>query len=143
MYPVADSTTMDSTLLKIGAQKMQTPLQITVRHMTHSAALDARIRELLDKLERIHDRIIGCRVVVDGPSGHPENGGVFAVRMALTIPGGIVNAVSARQKHGDAYTAVATAFASAKRQLTDLTHFRTHYMAAEKRGASELSGSWE
>lgn len=98
---------------------MQTPLRITFRHTDRSKALETRIRELLEKLERLHDRITGCHVVIDGPAVHPENGGVFAAHIEVTIPGGTVNAVSSRQKHRDAYAAVTDVFDRARRQLGD------------------------
>ena len=98
---------------------MQTPLRITFRHTAHSQALEVRIRELTEKLERFHDRIIGCHVVIDGPAVHPENGGVFSAHVEVTVPGGTVNAVSAPQTHRDAYAAVTDVFARAKRQLNE------------------------
>jgi hypothetical protein len=39
---------------------MQIPLQISFRNMDPSPAIEARIREKAAKLERFHDRIIGC-----------------------------------------------------------------------------------
>jgi ribosome-associated translation inhibitor RaiA len=87
--------------------------------MAHSPALNARIHKLLERLERFYDRIVGCHIVIDGPSGHPENGGVFIARMEVIVPGGSLNAISAPQTQGDAYAAVMDAFKSAKRQLTE------------------------
>ena len=45
---------------------MQTPLRIVFRHMPPSAAVEARIREHVDRLERFHSRITGCHVVISG-----------------------------------------------------------------------------
>ena len=39
---------------------MQIPLQISFRNMDPSPAVEARIREKAAKLERFHDRIVGC-----------------------------------------------------------------------------------
>ena len=44
---------------------MPIPLQISFRNMDPSPAVEARIRKKAEKLERFHDRIIGCTVVVD------------------------------------------------------------------------------
>jgi len=108
---------------------MQTPLQITFRHMSHSSALEAAIRELTGRLDKYHDRIIGCHVVVDGSpaqgkhqskqaSGH----GHYSVHIEVTVPGGAINATNSPPKHHeivDAYGALREAFENAKRQLLD------------------------
>ena len=39
---------------------MQTPLRIAFRHMPPSPAVEARVREHVDRLERFHSRITGC-----------------------------------------------------------------------------------
>ena len=44
---------------------MQIPLQITFRDMDPSPAIDERIRQQAVKLEQFHERISGCRVVVE------------------------------------------------------------------------------
>ncbi len=40
---------------------MKIPLQITFRDFDSSPAVDARVREEVDKLERFHPNIISCR----------------------------------------------------------------------------------
>ncbi|MFO7580262.1 MAG: HPF/RaiA family ribosome-associated protein [Nitrosomonas halophila] len=46
---------------------MQIPLEITFRNMDPSAAVEARLREKAEKLERFHDHIMSCRIVVEAP----------------------------------------------------------------------------
>ena len=53
---------------------MQIPLQISFRNMDPSPAVEARIREKAAKLERFHDRIIGCTVVVEAPHRSQNQG---------------------------------------------------------------------
>lgn len=101
---------------------MQTPLQITFRHMDHSDALDTRIREEAAKLETYYDRITSCHVTVDLPHNHQRHGKHFAIRVELHIPGD--NIVIARDpaEHSNAedpYAAVNEAFDQARRQLQD------------------------
>jgi len=43
------------------------PTQITFRNLPPSPALSFRIRELCDKLTRVHPRILNCRVAVEQP----------------------------------------------------------------------------
>ena len=66
---------------------MQTPLQITIRHMAHSHALTARVREEARKLSGFYPDIIGCRVVIEQRDRHKSQGRSFNVRIALDVPG--------------------------------------------------------
>lgn len=100
---------------------MQTPPRITFRHVDRSSAVEERVRELLARLERFHQRITGCHVVIGAPAA-PYKGGPFSVNIELMVPGGVINAGSgqtARDEHADVYLALRDAFDSAKRQLQD------------------------
>ena len=99
---------------------MQTPLQITFRHMERSDTLDAHIREEVDKLETVYDRITRCHVTVDLPHRHQRHGKHFTVRVELSIPNDTI--VIARDPANDTtaeepYAAVNEAFDLARRQL--------------------------
>jgi ribosomal subunit interface protein len=101
---------------------MQTPLRLTFRHLDSSQAIEARVRDLTARLERFHDRIIGCRVVIEAPPGHSGKGGPFAVKVEVTVPGGAINANSAHAphpEHADVYVALRDAFDAVTRQLQD------------------------
>jgi ribosomal subunit interface protein len=98
---------------------MQIPLQITVREMSHSAALDARIRDEAAALERFHPRITSCRVTVSASSKHQRQGREFEIHIDVRVPGHgeiVIN----RQHDEDVYVALRDAFASATRQLDDI-----------------------
>jgi ribosomal subunit interface protein len=99
---------------------MQTPLQVTYRHLDSSPALSARVRELAERLERFHSRIMRCDVTIEAPAGHHRKGEPFAVKVQLMIPGGVINANSAhapRPQHSDVYVALRDVFDNIKRQL--------------------------
>jgi ribosomal subunit interface protein len=96
---------------------MQTSLQITVRGMEHSDALDRHIRERAGKLDRIYPKLMGCRVVAELEDRHKQQGKHFAVRVDLTVPGKEI--VVNRQHAEDVYVALRDAFDAAKRQLED------------------------
>jgi ribosomal subunit interface protein len=101
---------------------MQTPLRLTFRHLDSSLALEARVRQLTTRLERFHDRIIGCQVIIEAPPAHQEKGGAFAVKVEVTVPGGAINVNTAHAlhpEHADVYVALRDAFDSVKRQLQD------------------------
>jgi ribosomal subunit interface protein len=106
---------------------MQTPLRITFRHMDSSPAVEARIREHVDRLERFHDRLTGCHVVVEAPPAHRNKGAPFEIKIDLTVPGGDIAVHSERaehEAHTDVYVALRDAFDSARRMLQDYARER-------------------
>lgn len=96
---------------------MKTPLQITFRDMPSSDALEANIREKARKLEQVFADIVSCRVVVEQPAKHQQQGKPFNVHIDLGVPGKEI--VVDRQENEDAYVALRDAFDAAKRQLED------------------------
>ena len=96
---------------------MQIPLQITIRDVDHSDALEQRIREKAKKLEDFFKQIISCRVVVEMPHKHHHQGKQFDVRIEIGVPGKEI--VVNRDHHEDVYVALRDGFDAAKRQLED------------------------
>ncbi|WP_296751833.1 ribosome-associated translation inhibitor RaiA [Thiobacillus sp.] len=96
---------------------MKTPLQITFRDIPHSDALDTHIRDKVHKLEQVFADIVSCRVVVEQPARHQQQGKLFNVRIDLGVPGSEI--VVDRQQNEDVYAALRDAFDAAKRQLDD------------------------
>lgn len=99
---------------------MKLPVEITFRNMPISEALEANIREKVDKLEQFCDRIMSCRVVVDANHRHQHKGNLFHVRIDISVPGQelvVSRDPSENQAHADAYVAVRDAFAAARRQV--------------------------
>jgi ribosomal subunit interface protein len=96
---------------------MQIPLQITVRHMAPSDALEARIREQAAKLEEFHPRLVSCRVTVEEIARHQQQGRQFRVSIEARVPG--QELVSNRDHHEDVYVALRDAFDALARQLED------------------------
>lgn len=94
---------------------MQTPLQITIRNLPHSDALETRIRESAAKLERLTPRITSFRVTVEESHRHQTQGRQFEVRIDLRVPGG--TEIFASHQDEDVYVAVRDAFDAARRQL--------------------------
>jgi len=101
---------------------MLLPLQITFRHMDPSPALETRVRELAERLDRFYDSITSCRVVISAAPAHRHKGGPFSVRIDLTLPGGEVFVHSEHENtgaHTDVYVALRDAFEDLRRQLED------------------------
>src|SRR5215831_8398292 len=99
---------------------MKVPLQIAVLNLPHSAALEARVRKMADKLEKFHPRIVSCRVGIEELRRHRSRGRLFHVRVDLRIPG--KELVSNPRHDKDPYLALRDAFDSLRRQLEDFTH---------------------
>jgi ribosomal subunit interface protein len=96
---------------------MQVPLQVTLKDMPQSDAVESRIREKAEKLARFYDRIMSCRVVVETPQRHQHQGKLYSVRIDLTVPG--AELVANRAQDEDVYVAIRDAFVAITRQLED------------------------
>jgi cold shock CspA family protein/ribosome-associated translation inhibitor RaiA len=98
------------------------PLQITFRHMQPSPALEQRIRDLAARLDKFSASIMHCHVIVDAPPRHQHQGGLFEVRIDLTVPDkeiAIRRSHPFHHSHEDAYVALRDAFRAARRRLED------------------------
>jgi ribosomal subunit interface protein len=94
---------------------MQLPLQITLRNIPKSEAVEAAIRKRAEKLDRYHRHIVSCRVVVEIPSRHKQQGKEFVVRLDIKVPGSEI--VVTHDHHEDLYAALHEAFHAAQRRL--------------------------
>jgi ribosomal subunit interface protein len=97
---------------------MQIPLEITLRDIPHSDAVQDRIRSKAEKLERFHDRIMSCRVTLESPQRHRHQGKLYSVHIDIKMPGGVELAVT-RAQDEDVFVAIRDAFDAAARQIQD------------------------
>ena len=107
---------------------MAVRLQITVRDMPHSEALESRIRLKVAALDRLHGRMVACHVILEAPHHHQHRGAHYCVRLDITLPRGEI--VVNRDHAEDPYVALRDAFMAARRQLIE--HF------GRRRGADKL-----
>lgn len=96
---------------------MQIPLQLTIRGIEHSDALESHIRDKAKKLDEFFDHIMSCRVVVEVPHKHHNQGKQFNVRIDIGVPGSEI--VVNRDHAEDVYVALRDAFDAAKRQVEE------------------------
>lgn len=91
------------------------PVQITVRDMPNSPALENHLRKKAMKLNHFYHHINSCRIVVDIPQKHKHQGKLFSVSIDLSVPGKelVVN----RKLDEDVYVAIRDAFQAVQRQL--------------------------
>jgi ribosomal subunit interface protein len=76
----------------------------------------ARLRELVERLERFFDRITSVHVTIQGPSS-PHQKGPFSVRITVAVPRQEI--VVTHQHADDLDTAMRDSFDAAVRQLED------------------------
>ncbi len=102
---------------------MQRPLQLSWHHVDPSEAVELHVREHVERLERLYDRITGCAVTLEAPSRrHRQSGAQYRVRIELSVPGKrlvIGRDPPKTAAHSDLTVAVNAAFREARRQLED------------------------
>ena len=106
---------------------MKLPLQVVFRNMEASAAVEAKIRERAEQLERLYDQIMSCRVVVEAHHKHHHQGNLYHARVDLKVPEAEI--VASREPdehhaHEDVFVAVRDAFDAVRRRLEDYARRR-------------------
>jgi len=96
------------------------PIQVTIRDMPSSQAIESHIRKKAEKLDHYYRRIQRCRVVVDVPQKHKHQGKLFRVRIDLSVPG--KDLVVNHKLDEDLYVAIRDAFLAVVRQLESYVH---------------------
>lgn len=108
---------------------MPIALQTTYRDFPPPLSAEKRIRNRVDKLQRLFPRIISCHVVAEESHQSHHKGKLYSVHVNVVVPGGEI--VASRDRHDkhdheDFYVAMRDAFDALERQL------RSH--AERKRG---------
>lgn len=106
---------------------MQVPLRISFHGVDTSEAVEARIGEMVNKLEHSYDRITSCHVAVEAPHKHKTKGRIYNIRIHLVLPGHdlmVGGEPDRRQAHEDVYVAIGDAFRAAQRRLRDYARRR-------------------
>ena len=102
---------------------MQTPLRLSFQGSTPSDALRQMVVEQADGLQRFHDRLTSCHVIVKVPDAHHRSGGHYEVSIHLTLPGNnevnIDHTPTPDARFADPLFAVSDAFRRARRQIQD------------------------
>ncbi len=107
------------TFSRVERAYMKLPLQITTRNISLSEAAEQTIREKADKLNTFCDRITSCRVLVEAPHRHKQQGVLYNVHIDITVPGSEI--VVKKEQNEDLYVSIRDAFDAARRQLKDYT----------------------
>ncbi len=131
---------------------MAANVRITFRDLSPPQLAEERIRERVDRLARLHPRIIACRTVVEAPHRHRHKGKLYRVRIDVTLPGGelVVDRNAAdKHAHEDFFVAVRDAFnamegklrtyAARKKGRTRSHETRTHEAGTDEAGTDEAA----
>jgi ribosomal subunit interface protein len=106
---------------------MKLPVQIVFRNMPWSEAIEAKVRERAEKLDRYSDDIMSCRVVVEPSHKHHHKGNLYEVRIDIKMRG--AELVTGREPnvdhaHEDVYVAIRDAFDAMRRRIEDYARRR-------------------
>ncbi len=95
---------------------------ITFRNIPPSLAIEHRILENTQSLQRHYDRITFCRVTVESQAQKTRHKSSYQVRIDVLVPGGeVVVSQEAPEHHSnDLYGTLRDAFDAAERQLDAL-----------------------
>lgn len=93
------------------------PIEVIGKGLEVTPELEKLVDERIARLHRFWERIMACRVTVEGQDAHHRHGGPYAVALRLEVPGDDI--VVTRQSATDLRVAVRFAFEAAQRQLED------------------------
>ena len=93
-------------------------IQVTFRNIPHSVGLGDRVRELAEKLDRLHPRILNSNVVLEAVR-HPRRPPTFAATVRVRIPEGEILATEVHSE--EIRLALRNAFVAVRRDLSELS----------------------
>lgn len=110
---------------------MNTPLQVSFHNLPHSLTVESAVRDAVERLENVCDRIVSCRVIVDQPHRHHKQGNDLQVKVDLKVPGGdlvVKREPSADADSSDLVAVIHEAFDDLQRQLDDFLNRRRRFV---------------
>jgi ribosome-associated translation inhibitor RaiA len=102
---------------------MRAPVTLTFHDIERTGALEARMREVAERLRRHHDGITHCHITVEDRLDDGPDTASYGAKIHLSLPGALIHADSigpSGQGYHDVYSALRAAYASVSRQLQDL-----------------------
>lgn len=110
--------------------------QISFRNIEVSDVIKERIYEEIARLDRFHDRITSCRVMVEVPHPHGQSGDLYHVRVDVTVPGAELVAKRnppQRRANENLSAAITEAFDAMARQLQEREQRRRRHAKRRSR----------
>jgi ribosome-associated translation inhibitor RaiA len=103
--------------------------EITFRNMESSDAIIERVKERVDWLTKVNNRLTHLRVTIEAPHRARHKGKIYHVRLIVGVPGEpdfvINNEPETNHAHEDVYVAIRDAFDAARRRLQELADIRS------------------
>ena len=107
---------------------MDTPLELVFHNLASSPRVEAEVQKRVDKLDRLYDHLVGCRVSVELLHRQHQTGNLFEVHIEMRVPGTVL--VVSREPHRprekyadpDLQVVLRDAFKAAERQLLEFKH---------------------
>lgn len=106
---------------------MKLPMQVSFRHMEHSEAIEALVREKAARLDKYAADIMSCRVVIQPLAKHHKRGNPYEVRIDLTFAGkeiAITREAAEHEEFKHLEVALRDAFDEARREIEDYVRRR-------------------
>lgn len=97
---------------------MQVPIQITIRDIPHSKAIEAHLFEKAQKLNQFSDKIIACNIVVEQIQKHQHTGKLYNTRIYVSLPRKVELAINHNQDE-NLYLSIHRAFDGMIRKIED------------------------
>jgi ribosomal subunit interface protein len=101
---------------------VMTDVQVTMRDIPNSTAIESTIRTKAEKLNKFYDRILKCTVVIELPQKRKHQGKIYNVRIDLKVPGRQL--VCTHKFDQDIYVAIRDAFNAIGKQLEEFARKR-------------------
>jgi ribosome-associated translation inhibitor RaiA len=104
---------------------MTAPLEIHFHGLEKSDAVEAKVRDKFNKLQRHFERMSACRVVLEAPHRNSAKAKVFQVKIEISVPGQKPIIVNHEREGGspqdDLGLVIRDAFEAATRRIDDLS----------------------
>lgn len=123
---------------------MAFPLHVQFVSLPHSDAVEEKVRQKFEALERYSDRIHKCQVWIEKPMGHHRKGRLYEMQVRLTVPGEELVIVD-QPPEDDVSIAIRNAFDAIRRKLQDYerrkhARARAHPRRHARSGQAESAG---
>ena len=125
---------------------MELPVVINIRDVPEPrlAQVEEKVRQRAEKLDRLCDHIMSCRVTIDRPHRFESSGNPYRMVIEVTVPQGHDLVVRKEpgdfDLHTDLVTVVNASFDAVERQLEELVERRRGEVKTHEPAAEEAAG---
>lgn len=100
---------------------MRVPLDIAYTNLAPSETIETNVQARVEKLQKLFDRLLSCRVVVNASQRHRPSH-MFGIRVEMAVPGEYLvverqPGLSKETRETDFHAVLNAAFAAAERRL--------------------------